>query len=228
MKNAPYLRPLDMVVRAAFGAALVVSAIFIFKSPAAQLFIGLLGAWMLIEAITGRCLLQSRFKAKSFAEWVDKEPLLPLIFIQFILAYEWWSSGWFKLTSVKFLPSFMGTLTNLAEHNPYPWMQSFLTGPYLNGAGIVASLMICGELFGAIALAVSGAMYLWSRSAHVRFAWLVLASLALTGFLVLNGLFYFAAGWTDVSTRGVNVVMFGIQAILLYTYGSLLSEKKVS
>lgn len=227
MKQVPSLRSLDSVVAVSLGAALIVAAVTLFQEPIAQLIMGLLGAWFLLEGVTGTCLLFRRYRVKSFAEAMAKEPLLPLLFIQFLLAYEWWKSGWAKLINPEYLSGFTATLTSLASQNPFSWMRALLLGEYAANAGWYAVLVVTGELLAATALIIGAAGYLYLQSAHMRFAMLTLSCMALTGLLLLNAVFYFAAGWMGPSTSSINVVLFGVQAVLLYAEISVLSENRV-
>ena len=140
-------------------------------------------------------------------------------------AYEWWASGWEKFTSPDFAGGLEATLAAFASQNPFPWYKDFLTSFAIPNVAIFANLTMWGALLAATTLFVTAAAYAYAKDKNVRRWMLGFAFIALIGGLILNANYYLAAGWSSPGTRGVNLVMFWIQAALIYVYGSTLARK---
>ena len=153
--------------------------------------------------------------------WLTSEHALPLtglVAVQMILAYEWGSAGWGKISNPKFVESIAGTFGYFASQNPYLWYKNFLLGFATNNATLLAYLVEWSQVIIAVTLIAGGAIYLYSDKVTVKKLALKLSVLALVGGMLMNANFYLAAGWTSPSTYNLNLVIFILQAILVYVW----------
>lgn len=224
----PNLQAWDRVARALFGAILAYAAYAFFENPVARVIVALGALFMLAEGAVGVCLLQRRLGIRSIAEGMRKDPILILLTIQLVFAYEWWSSGWEKVTNSSFADGLPRTLAAFASQNPFPWVTDFLTGVAIPNAATFAFLVTWGSLAAGIALFAAAAVYAYSKDAEVKRLMVACSLAALVGGMLLNATYYLSAGWTGPGTKGVNVVMFWVQAMLVYAYGSRLTEGRRS
>ena len=158
---------------------------------------------------------------KKNLKWLHSERMLSLVglvAVQIILAYEWMSAGWGKISSPKFVEGIVGTFDYFASQNPYLWYKSFLLNFATRNATLLAYLVEWGQVIIAIALLTAGIAYLYANKISVKKTALKVSILALIGGMLMNINFYFAAGWTSPSTHGINLIMFLIQAVLLYVW----------
>ena len=154
---------------------------------------------------------------KENLSWLTSERMLPLaglVAIQMILAYEWLSAGWGKISSPKFVDGIAETFGYFASQNPYLWYKSFLLGFATENATLFAYLVEWGQVIIAITLFTAGITYLYTEKMSAKKTALKLSAFALLGGMLMNANFYLAAGWTSPSTHGINLIMFLIQAVL--------------
>ncbi|OGI63565.1 hypothetical protein A2818_01935 [Candidatus Nomurabacteria bacterium RIFCSPHIGHO2_01_FULL_40_12] len=145
-------------------------------------------------------------------------PLVGLVAVQMVLAYEWGSAGWGKMSSSKFVNGIAETFGYFASQNPYLWYKNFLLGFTTSNATLFAYLVEWAQVIIAITLVIAGLAYLYSEKIAIKKIALKLSALALVGGMLMNANFYFAAGWTSPSTSGINLIMFFVQAILVYIW----------
>ena len=116
-------------------------------------------------------------------------------------------------------PDFVGgmgkTLASFASKNPYAWYKAFLEGPAAANSAAFGMAVEWSQMLVGLTLFATAAWFLYSRGKAGKPA-LAAASLALAGGMLMNANFYLAAGWTSAGTRGSNIVMFWVQASLLY------------
>lgn len=218
------LTPFERFVRFFLAAAAFLAAALLYEHLAAKIIVFLLGLGALGEGLFATCPLMKRLGVRSPKDRLSTEALalLGLQAIQAVIAYEWWHAGWEKVTSGDFVAGIGKTLAFFASKNPWAWCQEFLLGFATENAAILGQLVQWGELAVGVALAISIGVTLYAKSSSSIVSALRLSVVALIGGMVLNAVFYFCAGWTSPSTQGVNMIMFWVQAILLYVQISTL------
>lgn len=149
------------------------------------------------------------------ANVVSKESkinLITLLLIQLLIAYEWLTASWSKIANADFIVDMNKTLAFFAGKNPFAWYKEFLLGPATQNSAMFARLVEYGELAVGLALAISAlALLIWQK--HNRLG-SIMAIIGLIVGMFLSANFYFAAGWTGVATKSLNVILFWLQAIL--------------
>lgn len=211
---------LDRFVRIILVVILVFAVVFLFKHPVARI-LGMAGAvFALWEALSARCYLARHLGSGSIAERLSQGSLylLGLVGVQMALAYEWWSAGWEKVSSPEFVNNINGTLSFFASKNPFPWYKDFLIGFATRKSTLFAYSVEWSQIAIAVVLVVAGILLVYSKRVIIKKVALKFSALALLGGMLMNANFYFAAGWTGPGTHGINVVMFWIQAILVYIW----------
>lgn len=219
---------LDRFVRIVLAAILVFAVVALFKHPIARILGGLGAIFALWEAFSAKCYLTSHLGSRSVAERLSEGSLylLGLVAVQMILAYEWWSAGWEKVSSSEFVNGINSTLGYFASKNPFPWYKDFLLGSATNNSTLFAYAVEWSQVSIAIILAVAGGLFVYSKKSSIQKLALKFSVLALIGGILMNANFYLAAGWTGPGTRGINVVMFWMQAILVYIWLYRANYKK--
>lgn len=125
----------------------------------------------------------------------------------------WVYSGWEKVSTGEFSDGMSKTLGFFASKNPYPFYKQFLLDFAIPNAKTFGELVQYGEIaVGLGTLAVVLALITGRANRLV----LKLFSLALVGTILLNANFWFASGWTSISTSSLNLLMGAIEAITLY------------
>lgn len=147
-------------------------------------------------------------------------PVLWLVLIQWVIAYEWLSSGLGKFIKPDFMKTIGKTLGAFAAKTHFKFYGNFLHSTGVPNAQLFGNLVRYSEIFIGLGLAVGGYLVLTRRS--LSFWWQLILVVSLFGGALLNLNFYFAAGWSGPSTEGVNLVMGLVQLILgLYFVKSL-------
>ena len=124
------------------------------------------------------------------------------------LAFEWLSSGTGKIQAILTNPSayFAGLSKVFAtvwpSSNPYPFMASFLANVAAPNASTVVTAIAIVEVLAGTSLLLG-----------------ILTRLGAFGGIVMNMVFYLAAGHTSPSTAGINVVMIGAQLAMIVAPG---------
>lgn len=126
---------------------------------------------------------------------------------------EWLQSSYGKLSGGTFVGSLGGTLGKFAGNNPYPLVKSFLENVAVPNSIVFGQLTMWGETYVAVSLTVISLWLLISGSFSKLLTGLL--GLGLLGGILLNIVFYLAAGWTSPSTAGVNLMMGGVQTVAL-------------
>ena len=206
----------DRLVRFSFGVVLLLSALYLFHQPLARLAVAVFGIYALAEGLLGICPLFNKLGKGKLS--VEAHYLVGLLAIQCVIAYEWWSAGFEKMSSGVFVTGLPKTLGFFASQNPFMWVKNFLLGFATNNATIFGQLVQWSQIVIAVVLVLSAVAYVYSKNTSVRKTAIVLSVLALIGGMVMNIIFYLAAGWTGPGTKGVNVMMFWTEAILAYTW----------
>lgn len=121
----------------------------------------------------------------------------------------WLKSSFGKFTSGNFVDGLSGTLNKFASQNPYPLYKSILQNIAIPNSKLIGSWVLWGELFTALAITVSALFILLNVKASKKAALLLIAGLL--GGILLNVVFWLAAGWTSPSTDSLNFLMLVIQ-----------------
>ena len=219
---------LDRFVRVMLAAILVFAVVVLFKHPVARV-LGVAGViFALWEAFSAKCYLTGHLGSRSVTERLNEGSLylLGLVAVQMVLAYEWWSAGWEKVSSPEFVNGINGTLGYFASKNPFPWYKDFLLGCATQNSTSFAYSVEWSQISIAVILAVAGALFVYSKRASVQKLALSFSVLALIGGMLMNANFYLAAGWTGPGTHGINVVMFWFQGILAYIWLYRVNQEK--
>ena len=133
-----------------------------------------------------------------------------LALVRIFVGYIWLNAAIEKIEGGQFVAGMGKTLAAFASKNPYGWEKDFLTNIAIPNATLFGTLSMYGELLVGVALLLG----IFSQVG------------ALAGlFMSLN--FYFAAGWTGASTETLNLVLAGVQVILLLSgAGKVLSVEQ--
>lgn len=145
-------------------------------------------------------------------------PLFVPFAVQSVLAYEWLSAGWEKIQGGEFVPAIGKTLLRFENGNPHEWYVGSVLRIVKKYPTSFGALVQWGELLVGIGLGVSLVLYafgIWPWSKTIAG---LMAVLALLGGVFMNLNFYFAAGWTGVSTGGLNALMFWVEVVLLIAW----------
>lgn len=209
------LSGLERAARFVLGLIFLFSAFALFDHPITKIFFIIFGLGAIVEAVTAVCPLLTRWAAGSDGSR-SRIAELALLWIQMVFAFVWWSSGWGKWTDPEFINNMPGIVSRFASQNPFSWAANLLTGPIAAQAELFGNLVRLGEVAAAVGLLVSGALFIYTRSVGLKRGAIIIAVVSLLIFIVMNVAFYFFAGWMNPATHSLNVVMFWIQAALLY------------
>ena len=133
---------------------------------------------------------------------------------------------WLKSVVPKFLePTFVKnlapTLTYFSSKNPLPWYRQFLQSIAIPNASLFAELTRFGELTAAILLGVTALVALRKmRLSKIH-------ELAMVGALTgawLNLQFGLASFWTSPASETLNLLMFVVQAILVFYHWQTMKK----
>ena len=224
------LNAYERIVRLVLAVIFLYAAYALFDQTALRILAGLFGLMMLVEAVAGHCGLLSRLGVKTTTDVLKNETrfLIGLLAIQFVIAYEWWQAGFEKIVGGTFVTTIGGALTKFGSSNPFPWFKDSVLTYASNNATVFAYAVEWGELLVGLGLAVAVIGYVCAKSRSLHRLMLVLMVAALSGGVIMNLAFYFAAGWTSPGTHSVNLIMFWVQAVLMYVWLSQLITKNRS
>jgi hypothetical protein len=152
-------------------------------------------------------------------------PFFVAFAIQILLAYEWAFAGIEKIIGGQFASNMPKVLTRFAEGNPHAWyVHSFLAWAKQLPT-VFSHLVQWGEFLAGIGLFATLILYTFGIAPwHKKLA----ASVAIFCLLVgvwMNIQFYFAAGWNNVSTHSLNVLLFWAQLILIVFWSYRLKKE---
>ena len=134
---------------------------------------------------------------------------------QLLLAYEWCSAGWEKVAGGTFITTIPSTLERFSNNNPHVWYGDSVLRVAKQHPSLFGTLVEWGEVLVGIGLIASIVLYAMNRSVRLQQLARSTAMLALVAGILMNLAFFFAAGWMSASTRGLNLLMGGMQLILL-------------
>lgn len=219
----------DRLVRAFLAAYFIFAAIVIYSSPAMCLIAYVLAVIVAYEAVTGWSYLFYWYHVRSVRKPMRERYLflVGLLFIQFILAYEWLSVAMQKLLDPQFSVGIGTTLALFASNNSYVWYRNFLLGYATRNATYFAVAIEWGQLAVAVALILGTAGTIYARTVRKRSIALCFSIAALLAGALMNANFYFAVA-DDAYTRQLNVVMFWIQLVLVYVWVSWIIAGSVT
>lgn len=145
-------------------------------------------------------------------------PLFVTSALQIVLAYEWLSAGWGKISKGTFVSTIGNSFARFEEGNPHGWYVENVLRVAKDYPTLFGMLVQWGELLTGIGLVAALALYNQrTRPTLKRFAQPI-ALLSLAGGMFMNLNFYFAAGWANASTGGFNALLFWAQAILFVAW----------
>ncbi len=221
------LHAFERVARLLFGVSMLFAAWQFFQHPLARILAAALGFYSLAECALAWCPLHRLYGVLTPADRLKPEArrLFGLLGMQAVLAYEWWTAGWEKVSSPDFVQGIGKTLGFFASKNPFPWYQSFLEGVAAPNGTAFAYAVEWSEIAVGVVLLVSAGLIVWAKREKTRRAALIVSSLAFAGGMLMNANFYLAAGWTGPGTKGENVVMFWMQALLIYIWLSSTNDR---
>ncbi len=133
---------------------------------------------------------------------------LSVLLIRLFLAFEWLNSGSGKIESIIADPTaYFGGLSKVfaavwAKTNPYPFMVDFLTSTAAPNVSFWVTATAILEVLVGISLILG-----------------LLTRLGALGGIVMNVVFYLAAGHTSPSTAGINLIMAGAELAMIVAPG---------
>lgn len=152
-------------------------------------------------------------------------PFFVTFSIQVLLAYEWAFAGIEKIIGGQFVPNMPKVLARFADGNPHTWyVNSFLVWA-TQIPTVFGHLVQWGEFLAGIGLFLTLILYIFGK---VQWQKKLAMSVAIFSLLVgvwMNIQFYFAAGWNNVSTHGLNVILFWTQLILIVFWSYRLKKE---
>ena len=199
----------------------------VFKNDFGRIVIALLGLGSILEGLNGFCYLYYYLGAKSEKDHLDfgKILLVSVFMVLVVIGYEWFTAGFEKISSKTFAVQMPGTIAYFASKNPFPWYRDFLNGMDKGRAQDLGYAIEWAQILMGIVLMLGPMVYLWTNKIDLKKFLNGLMVVALIGGLLLNANFYLAASWTSPGTKGINVVMFWTQFILLYCLAWLENRK---
>lgn len=133
---------------------------------------------------------------------------LSVLLVRLFLAYEWLNSGSGKINSILTSPdSYFAGMAKVfgsvwAKTNPYPFMTDFLTNMAAPNAATIVTIIAIAEVLTGLSLLLG-----------------LLTRVGAVGGIVLNTIFYLAAGHTSPSAAGLGLVMIGAQLAMAIAPG---------
>lgn len=210
----------ERAIRLLIGLFALFAAWALFSNPFARLLAAAFGVFSVGECIMATCPLHAALGMRKPGQFLapDTLRLLGLLGVQAVLAYEWWSAGFGKLTNAEFVVGMPKTLGIFASKNPFPAYKEFLLGPALKNAQLFGYAVEWSQILIGLALAATVAAMLYVKRVRQLRTVLAASVLALAGGMLMNANFYFAAGWTGAGTKSANIIMFWTQAVLVYVW----------
>lgn len=132
-----------------------------------------------------------------------------------VVGYVFLKSGFEKITGGKFVGSLSATLAKFAKDNPYGPVKAFLENIAIPNSYLFGVLTQWGEFLAGVNLVVLSLWMFFSPKTAERYSKLM--SLGFGTGLLLNVVFWLAAGYTSPSTAGLNLVMGAVNLIGLIT-----------
>lgn len=131
--------------------------------------------------------------------------------INLILGLLWLRSSLGKITGGKFVDALGPTLSKISPTNPYPFFKSFLQSVAIPNAALLGQLTMWGEFLTALSIILASAYLIFFNSKNGLVTLLLIAGLL--GGMFLNTIFWLGFGYTNVSTDGLNLLMFLIELV---------------
>jgi len=131
-----------------------------------------------------------------------------ILLIRLFLAYEWLNAGIGKIQGIQtggsaYFDGFSKVFTSVwAKSNPYLFMTDFLTKTVAPNAPTVVTTIAILEVLVGVSLLLG-----------------ILAPVSAFGGVIMNAIYYLAAGHTSPSTAGVNLMMIGAQLAIIVAAG---------
>lgn len=144
-----------------------------------------------------------------------------------LVGYVWLMAGIEKLTTPGFVAGMSKTLAFFASKNPYPGYKDFLLTLAVPNATPFAYVVEWGELLAGVALILAAVVFLARSTGIVVSLAQWVAILALAGGTLMSVNYFFAAGWTSISTFGENQALAVLQVLLLAAVTAAVFEPKI-
>ncbi len=207
------------------GSIFLILSVLVFEHPVARLIAILFGLWALVEGISAACPLYHFLGVRKRGP-IKPETVLHLMAagIQVIIGYVWWVSGWHKITGGSFVAMLPKTLAEFSLNNPFPWMRQFLTEICARNSAFIGLLVEFSQYVIGVVLVALAYVWLTAKSDETKRAAFYISIIAFTIGLIMNALFYLAAAHTGPAVREINVLMFWLQAVMVYGYANLLMK----
>jgi thiosulfate dehydrogenase [quinone] large subunit len=131
-----------------------------------------------------------------------------ILLVRLFLAYEWLNAGIAKIQGIQmggsaYFEGFSTVFASIwAKSNPYPFMTDFLTNTAAPNAPTVVTTIAILEVLVGVSLLLG-----------------ILVPVSAFGGVVMNAIYYLAAGHTSPSTAGVNLMMIGAQLAVIVAAG---------
>ena len=131
-----------------------------------------------------------------------------VLLVRLFLAYEWLNSGTGKIQNIMTDPNaYFGGLSKVfgavwAKSNPYPFISDFLANTAAANASTFVTIIAVTEVLVGLSLLLG-----------------VMTRVGAFAGIVMNVIFYLAAGHTSPSTAGINLVMIGAQLAMIIAPG---------
>ena len=133
---------------------------------------------------------------------------IAILLVRLFLAYEWLNAGIGKIQGIQtggsaYFDGFSKVFATVwAKSNPYPFMTDFLTSTVAPNAPTVVTTIAVLEVLVGVSLLLG-----------------MLAPVGALGGMVMNAIYYLAAGHTSASTAGINLMMIGAQLAIIVAAG---------
>lgn len=216
----PNLGRFDRGVRFGLGAFALFAAAFLFANPVARLAAAAIGALLFWEGAVAYCPLHSHLGIRDPGQRLPPAVryLVGLLGIQVVVGYAWASAGAQKIADPRFLIDMPRMLGSIAMRNPFGWYRDLLIDVGVKYAQFFGSVIAWGQLFTGLALAGAAVLLIYAKNERQWRLALLASVIACAAGMLMNANFYVAAGWTDPTIEGMNVLMFWAQALLGYVW----------
>lgn len=217
----------DRLVRWLLALAAFAAAAVMLEQTTPKVVAFAAGVFCLYEAIFATCGAMALAGKTSIKKPLSAEALylLTLNGLQAVLAYVWFTAGLEKVVNSAFVDGMSKTLSAFASQNPYAWYKTVLLGPAMDNAALLGIVVQWAEVGVAVIMVGAIVVSFCGRSRQLLSGARGFLILALLLGMAMNASFFFAAGWLSPSTHTVNLMMFWVQAVLLYMHSVVLIDR---
>lgn len=194
--------------------------------PLGRVVVLVLGVWLIAEAVLAICPLFWLLGVRSVEEKISRKNLFLLFAAgtQSVIAFEWWRAAFGKLSN-DFTANFPVIVGYYAgDKNPFPRVGTALEAYVIPNIDVFAHVVQWGQVAVAFGLIIGAGLIVLPKPAWKRVGYYLSVVAAVFGVL-MNAVFWLSAGWTGAGTAELNVVMFWVQLLLVYTWFELALRK---